>query len=96
MSDKKTSRMIAAASLLFALLLSLAVFSVLPAKAFGASAFDQSASESYSYSDTHTGNMFLLDHSVSSTSISNDLYWAGQSFDAENLRWARLAAEARF
>lgn len=85
MSDKKTSRMIAAASLLFALLLSLAVFSVLPVKAFGASAFDQSASESYSYSDTHTGNMFLLDHSVSSTSISNDLYWAGQSFDAEKL-----------
>ena len=85
MSDKKASRMIAAASLLFALLLSLAVFSVLPAKAFGASAFDQPASESYSYSDTHTGNMFLLDHSVSSTSISNYLYWAGLSFEAENL-----------
>ncbi len=73
-------------SFIAVVLLMLAVVVWSPASAFANSAFDQSATESYSYSDVHTGNMFLLDHSVSNTDISRDLYWAGQSFEAEKLK----------
>ncbi len=75
------------AGISFLLMVILVVIAALsPASAFANSAFDDSATESYSYSDTHTGNMFLLDHSVSNTSVTNDLYWAGQSFEAEKLK----------
>ncbi len=75
------------AGISFLLMVILVVIAALsPASAFANSAFDDSATESYSYSDTHTGNMFLLDHSISNTSVTNDLYWAGQSFEAEKLK----------
>ncbi len=86
MKDNKTIAL-PIAGISFLLMVILVVIAALsPASAFANSAFDDSATESYSYSDTHTGNMFLLDHSVSNTSVTNDLYWAGQSFEAEKLK----------
>ncbi len=86
MKDNKTIAL-PIAGISFLLMVILVVIAALsPASAFANSAFDDSATESYSYSDTHTGNMFLLDHSISNTSVTNDLYWAGQSFEAEKLK----------
>lgn len=83
--NKTIALPIAGISFLFMVIL-VVIAALSPASAFANSAFDDSATESYSYSDTHTGNMFLLDHSVSNTSVTNDLYWAGQSFEAEKLK----------
>ena len=82
---EKTSKPTAVLALFFIAVLSMAISPLFAGIASASSAFDDSATESYSYSDSITGNAFVLNRSVSNTSISNDLYWAGSSIDGEKL-----------
>lgn len=59
----------------------------MPFTAFAAGAFDDGGTQSTTSSSTehNAGNMFAVMHPVSNTDIENDLYWAGQTLDANKL-----------
>lgn len=69
---------------LAAVVVALALALCSPATAFAAGAFDDGGSQSVVSSSTerNAGNMFAVMHPVSNTDIENDLYWAGQTLDA--------------
>lgn len=70
-----------------ALLAAFALVFCMPLTAFAAGAFDNGGSQSAVSSGTerNAGNMFALMHPVSNTDIENDLYWAGQTLDANKV-----------
>lgn len=74
---KKLALMITAFALVFCM----------PLTAFAAGAFDNGGIQSVTSSSTErsAGNMFAIMHPVSNTDIENDLYWAGQSLDANKV-----------
>ena len=67
-----------------AVLAAAALVLCMPTVAFAAGAFDNGGSSAALSSNTehNAGNLFAVMHPVSNTDIENDLYWAGQSLDA--------------
>lgn len=47
------------------------------------SAFDSNTDETSSYVDAYTGNAFLLERDVSNTQVGGDLYWLGDTLNAQ-------------
>lgn len=70
-----------------ALLAAFALVFCMPLTAFAAGAFDDGGSQAVVSSGTehNAGNMFALMHPVSGTDVENDLYWAGQTLDANKV-----------
>lgn len=70
-----------------ALVAAFALVFCMPLTAFAAGAFDDGGSQSVVSSSTqrNAGNMFAIMHPVSNTDVENDLYWAGQTLDANKV-----------
>lgn len=71
------------------LLVVVAVFALalcMPAMAFAAnSAFDKGTAESTSYVDSYTGNAFLMERDALNLTVGRDLYWVGDTLNAQGL-----------